>query len=270
MRAHSHPLEAIGIQERQFELIYPLEDARTESTEMPNEQQEEPAQCINPKEGGHIIAFIIHGVQWNNSTVDTPLNRTVGTKLWSVTEPNGQIYDKSSLITTMRPLDCFQWMFPIVFLSTIVQNTNKSLCSSCIRPTTAGEILKVFGVLILMTRFTFGPRRELWRRDSNHRYVPPPHFGLFMAMQLFEDLRRHLSFCTSSAKPTDIYTNLEDTRGDQARWDLCEGFLDAINAHRQQFVNPCDYICDESIWRWYGMGGSWLSKGLPHNVSIDR
>ena len=237
---------------------------------MPNGQQQEPVQCVSPKEGEHNIVFISRGVQWNTSTVDTPLNGTVGTRLWSVTEPDGQIVNEGSLSTTMRPLDCFQWMFPMVFLSTIVQNTNKKLCSSCIRPTTAGELLKFFGVLILMTRFTFGPRRELWRRDSKHRYVPPAHFGRFMAMQRFEDLHRRISFCTSSAKRTYISTNLEDTRGEQARWDLCEGFLDAINAHRQQFVNPCEYICvDESISRWYGMGGFWLSKGLPHYVSID-
>jgi hypothetical protein len=30
-------------------------------------------------------------------------------------------------------------------------------------------------------------------------------------------------------------------------------------------------ICvDESISRWYGLGGSWIEVGLPHYVAIDR
>ena len=27
---------------------------------------------------------------------------------------------------------------------------------------------------------------------------------------------------------------------------------------------------DESISRWYGLGGSWINMGIPHYVAIDR
>ena len=27
---------------------------------------------------------------------------------------------------------------------------------------------------------------------------------------------------------------------------------------------------DESISRWYGLGGSWINLGLPHCVAMDR
>ena len=32
-----------------------------------------------------------------------------------------------------------------------------------------------------------------------------------------------------------------------------------------------EWICvDESMSRWYGLGGSWINIGLPMYVSIDR
>ena len=34
--------------------------------------------------------------------------------------------------------------------------------------------------------------------------------------------------------------------------------------------SPSDLICvDESISRWYGMGGHWINEGLPIYVAID-
>lgn len=44
--------------------------------------------------------------------------------------------------------------------------------------------------------------------------------------------------------------------------------MDSINA---AYVSPSETICvDESISRWYGQGGHWISRGLPHYVAIDR
>lgn len=145
MKPNSHPLVGIQVPERQIELTYPLENARTESMEIPNAHQEEPAQYFSAKEAAHCTAIFSHEVQWNTSTVDRPLNETVGTKVCPVTGPDGQIVHEGNRPTAMGSLDCFQWMFSMEFLSTIVHNTNKNLCSSRIRPTTSGEILKCFG-----------------------------------------------------------------------------------------------------------------------------
>jgi hypothetical protein len=51
---------------------------------------------------------------------------------------------------------------------------------------------------------------------------------------------------------------------------MVTGFVDAINAHRKDRFHPSDLIClDESISRWYGLGGSWIDVGLPHYIAID-
>lgn len=55
------------------------------------------------------------------------------------------------------------------------------------------------------------------------------------------------------------------------RWALCEDFRRAINDHREEHVSPSTTICvDESISKWYGLGGSWLDVGLPFYVSLER
>ena len=55
------------------------------------------------------------------------------------------------------------------------------------------------------------------------------------------------------------------------RWLLIDDFVQNFNDHRRSTFIPGSTICvDESISRWYGLGGSWVKKGLPHYVAIDR
>ena len=55
------------------------------------------------------------------------------------------------------------------------------------------------------------------------------------------------------------------------RWQLVDDFVSAINQHRKANFEPSGMICvDESMVRWYGLGGSWISVGLPHYVAMDR
>lgn len=55
------------------------------------------------------------------------------------------------------------------------------------------------------------------------------------------------------------------------RWLLVDDFVMNFNEHRAANFIPGSTICvDESISRWYGLGGSWINIGLPHYVAIDR
>lgn len=52
---------------------------------------------------------------------------------------------------------------------------------------------------------------------------------------------------------------------------MVSGFLHVINEHREKIVTPSDYICvDESMSRWYGLGGGWIDNGLQHYVALHR
>jgi len=51
----------------------------------------------------------------------------------------------------------------------------------------------------------------------------------------------------------------------------CMDFVKRFNDHRAAYMHPGEVICvDESISRWYGLGGSWINLGLPMYVAIDR
>ena len=55
------------------------------------------------------------------------------------------------------------------------------------------------------------------------------------------------------------------------RWLLVEDFVANFNEHRQQFFSPSWHMCaDESISRWYGLGGHWINMGLPMYVAMDQ
>lgn len=64
--------------------------------------------------------------------------------------------------------------------------------------------------------------------------------------------------------------NIGDT-SEKARWELVDDFVVSINAHRVGRVMPSELLCvDESMSKWYGQGGHWIDRRLPHYVAIDR
>lgn len=55
------------------------------------------------------------------------------------------------------------------------------------------------------------------------------------------------------------------------RWALVDDVMTAINDHRAMFVTPSDMLCvDESMSRWYGLGGEYIGVGLSTYHAIDR
>ena len=52
---------------------------------------------------------------------------------------------------------------------------------------------------------------------------------------------------------------------------LVDNFVSNFNRHRAATFVPSHLVCvDESISRWYGLGGHWINMGLPTYVAIDR
>jgi Transposase IS4 len=52
---------------------------------------------------------------------------------------------------------------------------------------------------------------------------------------------------------------------------LIQDFILNFNEHRAQYFHPGWQICvDESMSRWYGLGGHWINMGLPMYVAMDR
>jgi hypothetical protein len=80
-----------------------------------------------------------------------------------------------------------------------------------------------------------------------------PAFGITgITSPLFRDLRSAIRF-SQQGDDTLISSS-------QHRWSLVQGIVD-----------PSETICaDDSVSRWYGLGGSWIEGALPYYVAIDR
>ena len=133
-------------------------------------------------------------------------------------------------------------MFPPKQLRLIVQLTNVELLRDNKPTTTVGEILKLFGIMIMITQFEFGARSELWCTTQRSKYIPTPSLGRTgTPCHRFDSLFKNIQFSHQPReKPDGMYY-------ERYRW-MC---------------------VDESISRWYGQGGDWITIGLPMYVTID-
>jgi len=134
-------------------------------------------------------------------------------------------------------------------------------------PTTPGEILKLFGVVLLGTRFEFGCRSDQWSTTPRTKHIPARAFGVRtgMSRNRFDNLWSSLTFSVQRAGGPPTGAN----GSEQFRWFLVNDFVEAINRHRAAHVIPAETLCvDESISKWYGQGGEWISVGLPMYVAI--
>ena len=53
------------------------------------------------------------------------------------------------------------------------------------------------------------------------------------------------------------------------RWVLIDDIVEIFNRHREEYYLPSEWICvDESISRWYELGGGWINIGLPMYIAI--
>jgi hypothetical protein len=207
---------------------------------------------------------------WFEGPTDAPVNGAFQGKIfWEVLDQySGERYKPGSDRTTkmLSPFDCFMAMFPKRQLEQMAINTSEALCHKGKNPTSTGEMLKFFGILILATRFEFGSRRSLWSTTAVSKYVPAPSFGKTgMSRNQFDDI---WSCVVWSLQPD---SRPEDMSHEAYRWKLVDDFVDNFNSRRKKHVKPSDVLCvDESISRWYGLGGHWINKGLPMYISLEK
>ena len=162
--------------------------------------------------------------------------------------------------------DFFLLMLPPKQLTDMTELTNVELYKNVEERTTQGEILKLFGIMILMTRVEFTSRRNLWSNTPISKYIPAPSFGKTgMTRNRFDVLWRYFKW---SYQPDSRPLGMSDSA---YRWMLVDDFISHFNDHRVHCINPSEMLCvDEYMFRWYGIGGDWINKGLPIYIAIDR
>ena len=136
-------------------------------------------------------------------------------------------------------------MFPPLQLIHMTILTNNRLQAAGKTTTTRGELLKFFGVLILITRFEFGSRSSLWSTIAPSKYIPAPALGKTgMSRNRFDTLWRYMRW---SQQPDQ---RLRGVLSEKYRWMLVDDFVKRFNKHRMSTVVPSLLLCiDESFSR---------------------
>jgi hypothetical protein len=196
-----------------------------------------------------------------------PINGPLMERDFAIKTPIGDTITRSSDKNGVRSkLDYFLLMFPPSQLTLITTLTSEQLIKDNKKPTTKGEILKFFGMLILITRFEFSNRSSLWSNVAPSKYIPAPALGKTgMSRHRFDHLMKHIRFSRQPAKRP------QGMSSETYRWLLVDDHVMNFNDHRESTFTPSSHICaDESISRWYGLGGEWINIGLPMYIAIDR
>ena len=97
-------------------------------------------------------------------------------------------------------------LFPPELLQLILQLKNNELEMVRNNYTRAGEIVKFFGVMLLVTRFEFGSWASLWSNTSTNKYIPAPLFGLTgMPRKRLDNLWMYIRFSDQlHNRPSDM------------------------------------------------------------------
>lgn len=207
--------------------VPPLPEADTRATRAPSQARTTPAATT-----------AVHGVRWTAGPVSQPVGGPVARRLWSVrTMPGAVIMEGGDSVGVGRSrtaYDYFLSMFPMDQLTRMVRLTSTNLQGRGLPATTAGEMLKFIGVLILATRYEFGARAELWATKARNPYLVAPAFGE----------RTGLSRCRFDALWTSLRFSERRCGGDddseESRWELVSEFVRSINDHRQAHVSPSE------------------------------
>ena len=185
-------------------------------------------------------AATVHEQEWflDDPVTKLPVNGNYHLRNWAVKTRMGYMLGRGGdHQNSYSRLEYFLMLFPPQQLQLILQLTNNELAMARKNYTTAGEIVKFFGVMLLVTCFEFGSRASLWSNVTTNKYIPAPSFGLTgMPRKQFDDLWMCIRF---SEQPPN---RPSDMTSEQYCWRLVDDFVKNFNEHRaQNFFHPMKF-----------------------------
>ena len=212
-----------------------------------------------------------NGRQWFEGNTEVEVNGKPATKFWKLVDQYGTGFEYTPgcdrAKKKLQAIDYFMAVFPKEQLFEMTERTSQVLQRENLQGTSTGEVLKFLGILLIITRFEFGTRASLWSTTARNRFMPPTNLGHTTGMprERFDHLWRYMVW---SEQP---WPRPENMSHEEWRWCLVQDFVDNYNHHRETYYQASSLICaDESMSRWYGLGGNWINMGLPHYVAMDR
>ena len=175
---------------------------------------------------------MVHNQEWfvDDPAMKLPVNGNYHSHNWAVKTRMGYILGRGG--DDQNSYSCLEYflvLFPPEQLQLILQLTNNELAMARKNYTTAGDIVKFFGVMLLVTQFEFGSRASLWSNVTTNKYIPAPLFGLTgMPRKWFDDLWMCIRFSDQPRnRPSDMTS-------EQYHWRLVDDFVKNFNEHQAQ------------------------------------
>jgi hypothetical protein len=151
----------------------------------------------------------VHDTQWFETSGHEDLSPIIYPREWAIRTAIGETIGPTNREagTESSRLDYFMLMFHHNHLNKIVRLTNLQLHKLAFPETNRSELLKLFGVLILITRYEFTSRASLWKTAAPYKYIPATALGVQTGMprNRFDALFRCLRFSHQEAiRPLDM------------------------------------------------------------------
>jgi Transposase IS4 len=155
----------------------------------------------------------------------------------SYMEPNDDLSDSKR-----SPIDYFMATMPGSTLCRIVSETNEKLCEKEMEPICIAELIRFFGVCILITHCEFEQRRDLWSLSTGCRFLNPANLGMTgMSRNCFEAIWIMITFSKQEL------TKPDDMSSQEHRWQLVDDFVEDYNHHRRSCFRPSERVRTDTI-----------------------
>jgi Transposase IS4 len=175
----------------------------------------------------------------DNEATQIEIKGSFHSREWGVKTPEGDILRRgSNSDKRLSRLDIFLLMFPPSELNLLLFCTNTNLDLKNYKMTTKGEIIKFFGVSLLITKFEFRSRATLWSTTEASKYEIAPSFGrTAMPHKRFDQLWECIQWANQpKVKPQGMSS-------ERYIWHIVDGFVNEFNNHWVKNFIPSEYIC---------------------------
>ena len=220
----------------------------------------------------HRVVDIAHGKKWvvgDASSIFGDVAKGKPSKQWYQKGPcDEKVYPGNKEFEEMTPLESYLMMYPKAQLELCITETNKNLTAAGHAPIDMQELLRWQGICLLITRTNYnGKRQNLWGgKAQESKYLPSIDLNKTpMGRNRFDAIWYAMRWSRQVPERPDNMTS------EEWRWQLIDDHVDNFNKHRASTFVPSGEICaDESVVRWYGLGGAFVNFGLPMYVELER
>ena len=125
------------------------------------------------------VAAMVHDQEWfvDDPATKLPVNGNYHSHNWAVKTRMGYMLGRGGdHQNSYSCLEYFMMLVPPEQLQQILQLTNNELAMARKNYTKAGEIVKFFGVMLLVTWFEFGSWASLWSNVTTNKYIAQNFF----------------------------------------------------------------------------------------------